>query len=74
MDELERLQGNSTKAVGLEHLPQEERLGELWRHLVAILHTVILLPNMFFTKLADNFGFIFSLDLNSLLQFGLTIQ
>lgn len=29
MDKLEGVQGNPPKAVGLEHLPQEERLGEL---------------------------------------------
>lgn len=41
---------------------------------MAVLHTTILSPNVFFTKHAGNFAFIFSLGLNHLLQFGLTIQ
>ena len=77
MDKLEGAQGRAPKAVGLEHLPQVERLGELgwvsleqgqlWGHVTATLHTVALLPNVFFNKHAANFIFIFCLVFNSLL-------
>lgn len=82
---LQGAQGSVPKAVGLEHLPQEERLGSwcwvsledgrLWGHLTATLHTAILLTNVLFNNHTAIFIviFIFSLVFNYLL-FGFTIQ
>lgn len=72
---LQGAQGRVPKAVGLEHLPQEERLGSwgwvsleegsLWGHLTATLHKAILLTNVLFNKHTAIFIFIFIFSLVS---------